>query len=127
MQTWLVLIGQAAERRTMTYAQLGHTIFQRRGAGVLAAILGCVAFYCRQNKLPPLNCIVVGQSRGRPGRGIPVTSDAHRERVYRYPWFHLYPPTPDELEEAVVRAAGGRELDRQRRGSTESEGQRTLK
>jgi hypothetical protein len=104
-QAWLILIGHARERRTLTYEMLGREMFGRPAQGVLGHILGCVAFYCMENDLPPLNCIVVGKGRGTPGHEIPESSDRLREAVYAYRWFDLYPPLPEELAAAFARAS----------------------
>jgi hypothetical protein len=104
LQAWQILIRHAAERRTITYKLLSEEMFGKPAQGVLAGILGCIAFYCLENELPALNCIVVGQGRGTPGHGIPEGGDDERERVYEYDWFNLYPPSPDDFRDAVERA-----------------------
>ena len=47
-------------------------MFQGKAEGVLDRILGHVAFYCLDNDLPPLTCIVVNKRTGRPGADIPI-------------------------------------------------------
>jgi hypothetical protein len=105
LQAWLILIGHAADRRTVTYEMLGDQMFGRRAAGVLGTILGCIAYYCEENGFPPLNAIVVRKHRGTPGEGIPDAGDDKREAVYEFPWFDQFPPSPADLEAALERAS----------------------
>jgi hypothetical protein len=103
VQAWQILIGLAMNRQTTTYDLLALKMYRRKAQGVLAHVLGHIAFYCRANRLPDLNCIVVGAQRGTAGSGIPRsrgTLDQERERVYRYDWYGLLAPTAEELAEA---------------------------
>jgi len=100
VQAWQILVGAAMSRQTLTYAGLARLMYQRNAAGVLDKILGHLAYYCIDNKLPALTSIVVGAGRGTPGSKIPVNKsklDALREKVYDYDWFNVYPPARDEL------------------------------
>lgn len=101
LQIWQILISKAANRQTLTYGMLANLLgFQ--GAGTLAPILGHIMYYCQQNQLPPLTVIVVNQTTGLPGIGLTTVNDLHaeRENVFNFEWFALYPPSPDELQEA---------------------------
>jgi hypothetical protein len=103
VQAWQILVAQAMTRQTLTYDDLGKLMFQKKAAGVLDKILGHVAFFCNDHKLPPLTSIVVGKGRGTPGPGIPVTQarmDKEREKVYKRDWYDIYPPTEAELKAA---------------------------
>ena len=103
VQAWLILAGAAMNRQTLTYERLARLMYQRHAAGVLDKILGHIAFYCLAEALPPLTSIVVGKTRGAPGRDIPIDLswvDADRERVYATDWFNIYPPTAEELHAA---------------------------
>jgi len=78
-------------------------MYRRNAPGVLANILGHIAFYCEDNKIPPLTSIVVGKWRGAPGSEIPVdpeSIDGERAKVYDYDWYDVYPPSEDELKTA---------------------------
>jgi hypothetical protein len=104
VQAWQILIGMAMNRQTTTYLGLSKLMFERDAAGVLAQILGHVAFYCIDNDLPLLTSIVVG-GRGVPGAGIPTTQaaiDQEREQVYKENWYDVYPPSEDELAKAYA-------------------------
>jgi hypothetical protein len=80
-------------------------MYGKNAAGVLAHILGHVAFYCIDHELPPLTSIVVGKGRGTPGAEIPInpaTVDQQREKVYQYDWYDLYPPSEPDLSAAAL-------------------------
>ena len=100
LQVWLVLIGKAHNRQTMTYGHLAELLGYER-AGTLAQILGRLYHYCSQNGLPPLTALVVNQQTGLPGEGLPdIDLHAQREKVFTHQWYDQYPPTEDQLEEA---------------------------
>jgi len=104
VQAWLILIGAAMNRQTLTYEGLSLLMYQRKAAGVLDKVLGHIAFYCIENKLPPLTSIVVGKKRGTPGLDIPfdpLTVDAEREKAYTTDWYDIYPPNAEELHAAL--------------------------
>ncbi len=100
LQAWLVLIGMAERRETATYTKLAIAMFGNRATRHLGKILGHIAYYCEQHRLPHLNCIIVGKFTGRPGWKIPAYNDKERERVYRQRWFYVVPPSPEELKAA---------------------------
>jgi hypothetical protein len=105
LQAWQILVGAAVSRQTLTYKGLSQLMYQKNAAGVLDKILGHVAFFCVDNKLPALTSIVVGKGRGTPGKDIPVdpkTMDREREKVYVYDWYNVYPPTPVQLAESFA-------------------------
>lgn len=100
VQAWQILVGKAMSRQTVTYSGLSRLMYQKEAGGVLGQILGYIAFYCIDNKLPALTLIVVGKGRGTPGSDMPLDAsqfDTQREKVYEYDWFNIYPPTKDEL------------------------------
>ena len=100
LQIWLILIGKASNRQTLTYGQLSE-LLGFEGAGTLAGMLGHVVYYCQQNDLPPLTALVVNQNSGRPGEGYPGTDpDLDREAIFSFDWYGIYPPTVDELSKA---------------------------
>lgn len=104
LQAWIILVGAARNRQTLTYEGLSVLMFQRKAAGVLDKILGHIAFYCIEQDLPALTSIVVGKGRGTPGLDIPIdatTMNSSREKVYTYDWYDEYPPTEAELAAAM--------------------------
>jgi len=102
---WQILVGAAMSRQTVTYKGLGQIMYHRAASGVLDKILGHIAFYCIDNKLPALTSIVVGKGRGTPGDQIPMDlekRDKEREKVYAKDWYNIYPPTAEELHASYV-------------------------
>ncbi|MCK9284899.1 MAG: hypothetical protein M0P39_11510 [Rhodocyclaceae bacterium] len=103
VQAWLILVGAAMNRQTLTYEGLSLLMYRRKAQGVLDRILGHVAFYCNDNDLPALTSIVVGKKRGTPGADIPMDlerRDTERERVYAKDWYDIYPPSAEKLRES---------------------------
>jgi hypothetical protein len=104
LQAWLILTSAARFHQTLTYAELGELMFNgRRGAGVLAAILGHVAFYCEDHDLPPLNALVVRTDTGESGDGVPRGGSRVRASVFRFRWYDLHPPAPRALRASFER------------------------
>lgn len=102
VQAWQFLIGAAMNRQTLTYKRLSQLLFQRDAAGVLAHILGHIAFNCIDNELPPLTAVVVKSDQGRPGERIPIDLadvESEREKVYETDWYDIYPPSEEELRD----------------------------
>jgi len=106
VQAWQILVSAGMNRQSLTYKGLSLLMYNKNAAGVLDKILGHIAFYCIDNKLPPLTAIVVAKGRGTPGAEIPVDSkimDKERERVYAKDWYDIYPPTADELHKSYLK------------------------
>ena len=105
LQAWQILIAAAMNRQTFTYKGLSQLMYRKDAAGVLDEILGHVAFFCSDNKLPALTLIVVGKGRGTPGADIPVDPkvvDREHEKVYGYDWCNVYPPSPAQLADSLA-------------------------
>ena len=99
-QIWQILVSTASGRRVITYKILAKLIGYK-GAGVLGNPLAYIAYWCKQNNLPPLTSLVVNDKTGLPGKGIPVKkAHTYREQVYKFPWFKIIPPTREELSDA---------------------------
>ena len=101
LQIWQILVCKAGNRQTMTYGELA-SILGFKGAQVLGKFLEYILRYCEKNQLPSLTVLVVNQETGLPGSGFPP-EDLHseRERVFRFDWFGLVPPTPKDFAEAL--------------------------
>lgn len=99
-QLWIILVGKAANRQLVTYNELKEMLGYG-GSGVFSQTLGHIACYCIQNELPGLTSLVVSEEKGVPGEGIPV-DDAEAERidVFKFDWYNLVPPSPEELKAA---------------------------
>jgi len=112
LQCYLILIGCAARRETITYSmlseKLGYTS-PNHAAGVMGGHIGPIMFWCQQNNLPPLTSLVVRDDTGLPGEGLTASRDfpADQQKVFKFDWFSIFPPTMEELEVAarVGRAA----------------------
>lgn len=100
VQAWQILVGKAMNRQTVAYVGLSKLMYGREAAGVLARILGHIAFYCQDNNIPVLTALVIEKGLGRPGDRIPLDPekiDEERERVYEHNWYDIYPPSEAEL------------------------------
>ena len=106
LQACQYLIGKASNRQIVQYEEL-RVLMGYPTSNPLSSILGCIMFWCEQNKLPPLTLLVVNKS-GVPGEGFTAESlsDYHqrREDVFNYPWFKILPPSVDEFKEARINA-----------------------
>lgn len=99
-QIWLILIGCAANRQTLTYGLLAEKLGYQ-GAGVFAQLLDRILHYCHANQLPPLTSLVVNATSGLPGAGFSAGDpNVDRELVFGFNWYSLVPPPPEELEAA---------------------------
>jgi hypothetical protein len=90
-------------RQTLTYEGLSELMYGKQAAGVLAGILGHIAFYCEDNQVPPLTTLVVVKGQGKPGYRIPVDPariDDERENVYQHDWYNIYPPSEADFTAA---------------------------
>lgn len=105
-QIWLILIGKAWNRQTMTYGELAEML-GFGGAGVFTEPLDHILCYCQVHELPPLTSLIVNQDTGLPGSGLQLDNlHGDRERVYRENWFSIIPPTPEALAEAKAQVRG---------------------
>lgn len=111
LQSYLVLIGLAWNRQTITYGQLSENQMEYGQGGILAGPLGCIMGWCYENGLPPLTVLVVNGETGIPGEGLGTVEDddhpAAQQRVFNFNWFQLFPPAIDELAAAGQRAQSG--------------------
>ena len=102
LQAWQYLIGKAANRQLVKYDELKDLMGYSDNRPI-GSILGCIMFYCEQNKMPPLTLIVVNKS-GVPGSGFTAevlkNYPKRREDVFDFPWFKVIPPTIDEFQQA---------------------------
>ena len=101
LQIYLILIGCADRRETITYEILASKMGYDRGAGVLADRLGPIMRWCAMNGQPALTAIVVKKGTGLPGDGLETVEDnkfsREQQRVFEHPWFDFFPPDLTEL------------------------------
>jgi hypothetical protein len=106
VQAWQILVGKAMNRQTVTYEGLSKLMYGKEAAGVLARVLGHIAFYCIDNDIPPITALVIEKGLGKPGDRIPVDPariDEERENVYQFDWYNVYPPSEAELVAAYLK------------------------
>jgi hypothetical protein len=95
VQTWLILVGAAHDRQTITYKRLANMIGYRSGI-IITQILGHILYYCQDNDLPLLTVLVVNEKTGIPGFDYD-DPDARREEVFAHKWYDDWPPSAKEL------------------------------
>ena len=98
LKAYLVLVGHAGRRETITYGTLGRKIEETPKK--VKAHLRLIFDYCERNRLPRLVTLVITETSGEPGDHYPGPKDSiyvDREAVYTYDWLELVPPTVDEL------------------------------
>jgi len=85
---WQILVKYAKKRQAITYGQLAAKmgIHPR----VCRFFLGIIQKYCLDNKLPPIQSLVVNKTTGRPGEGY-IASPRNRihmvhEQVFNHQW-----------------------------------------
>jgi hypothetical protein len=108
LQVYLILMGAAKNRQTLTYRGLADTLqFGGKGAGVLAHILGHIMYWCHEEGLPSLTSLVVNKESGLPGPGLSAPADVNseRERIYEYDWYAIVPPAMEQLAAAYARGS----------------------
>jgi putative restriction endonuclease len=104
LQIYLVLIGTAKRRETMTYEMLAERMYGNpRAAFTLAGKLEPLMRWCKANDLPALTAIVVDKTTGLPNTGLITVEGefpAEQQRVFAHPWFDIMPPSVEELRSA---------------------------
>lgn len=100
LQIYSILIGCSHRRETLTYKLLANKVGYN-GSGVFDRQLELIMHWCSQNALPPLTVLVVNEKTGIPGPGLTSTQDFHadRERVFKFDWYDLVPPTVEEINQ----------------------------
>jgi hypothetical protein len=93
LRAYLVLIGCAADRKTVTYEELSRQI-KRRGPNLLARSLDLLTQWCKASGLPALASLVVERSTGLPAPGFTAVSrgeiPAEQERAWDFDWFAIH-------------------------------------
>ena len=102
LRAYLILIGCAADRQTVTYDALARRI-KRGGPNLLAKPLAMITRWCRNHSLPALASLVVEQATGLPAPGFDAVSrdeiPREQEQVWAFDWYAIFPPTIEELVE----------------------------
>jgi hypothetical protein len=102
LRAYLILIGCAADRQTVTYDALARRI-KRGGPNLLGKPLALITRWCQHHNLPALASLVVEQATGLPAPGFAAVSrdeiPREQERVWAFDWYAIFPPTIEELME----------------------------
>lgn len=102
LRAYLILLGCAADRQTVTYDVLALRI-KRGGPNLLTEPLALIARWCQKHGLPALTSLVVEQETGLPAADFVAVSregiSREQERVWVFDWFAIVPPTIEELVE----------------------------
>jgi len=108
LQAYLILIGLAANRQTITYGglarRMGYTN-PKGGAQHIAQHLWPLLYWAEREQLPLISVLVVNTKTGLPGWRGPFSGEeaaAETQRVFNYDWAAIYPPTIEELESAFA-------------------------
>jgi hypothetical protein len=107
LQIYLILIGCAANQQTITYAKLADRVGLRT-PGWLFASLGHLAEWCIGEGLPPITSLAIAEETGAPGPGYPLPLDKladQQNRVRKFDWYAIVPPTLGDLELTRLHAA----------------------
>lgn len=94
IKTYLILIGLATRRQTITYGDLARQIGV---ANQYKPHLTNAARFCEDNGHPDITTIVVRSDTGRPAEEShdPATWPATRDEVFNYRWLDYPPPTAE--------------------------------
>lgn len=92
-RAWPILVGRAAQKRTITHGELGRELGIHHRA--VRHVLGLIQDYCLDEKLHPLTIIVVDRN-GRIGSGFIAydidNAEEGQRLVYSYKWSLLENP-----------------------------------
>lgn len=73
LRAYLVLMGCAADRQTVTYSDLARRI-NRGGPNLLARRLDLITRWCQHHSVPAIASLVVEQATGLPAPGFSVVA-----------------------------------------------------
>ncbi len=109
-QVWLILVSYAGVlHKTIAYGELAEAMgYDPRAGYTLGRHLGLVGEFCKANRLPLLNTIVVNQITGMPGDEVvvqgkrtPETIKKEQQSVLRYNWFSIRVPTTGTFRQTL--------------------------
>ena len=94
LRAYLILIGCAADRQTVTYDALARRI-KRGGPNLLAKPLALITRWCQHHSLPALASLVVEQATGLPAPGFAAVSRdeflASKNGFGAFDWYAIFP------------------------------------
>jgi hypothetical protein len=102
LRSYLVLIGCAADRQTVTYDDLARRV--KRGCpNLLPEPLALITRWCERHSLPALASLVVERATRLPAPGFTAVGrdeiPREQERVWDFDWYAILPPATEELVE----------------------------
>jgi hypothetical protein len=99
LQVWPLLVLAAKTQTVLSYAMVAQMTGLPNECG---DVLGYIAFYCMQRKLPILPSLVVNQQTGRPSAEFYENMDiaAEQSRCFVYNWLEHGVPSLQQLEDA---------------------------
>ena len=101
LQAYLILIGVAHNRQTITYWDLTMLMHGHGAPQTVPAALGRIVRFCERCGLPRLSVLVVDKITGCPGDTHiydQVGIDAERQKVFACEWYRLWPPSLEDLQ-----------------------------
>jgi hypothetical protein len=100
IQLWLVLIGRAQNRQTITYGDLSELMLRKRAPRSRSMGLGYLYAYCERKHLPLLPVIVVDKKTGRP-EPLDIYPNVAKEtnKVFLFDWYGIHPPSKAEANQ----------------------------
>jgi hypothetical protein len=103
LQIYLILIGRAENRQTITYGELaerlGYAGADHNGAGILGPRLDPIMRWCLTNGLPDITTLVVSQRTGLPTLSSASNVGIEQQGVFELDWHAIFPPTEADLRE----------------------------
>ena len=103
-QLWSVLTLAARQQIILSYDVAGKLTGLPQFA--VGDNLSPIQDYCIQNGLPPLTALVVSEKTGLPSEGFIAAQDVlpAQTRVFVYDWLSRTTPTPEDFEQASLKA-----------------------
>ena len=102
MQTWILLICAARDRKIYTYEELGKII--NVVPADVSDILRPIMRFCEKKEYPKLTILVVNTNTRLPGmglRGIDKTNIGREtEKIYNYSWLSIGLPDINDFNNA---------------------------
>ena len=106
LQLYLILIGCAANQQTITYASLAERVGLT--SPLLFVPLGHLGDWCLREGLPPITSLAIADDTGAPGPSYPLALEqlaAQQNRVRKFDWYAILPPTLADLDLSHLQAA----------------------
>jgi hypothetical protein len=97
IQAWIILVGLAHRKETISYSAMAVRMgFTEKSAVIISQFLELIYMFCKESELPHLAYLVVGKHTGVPGAWEgQVVADIAKEtrKVFAFDWDDIHPPT----------------------------------